>query len=295
MFETIKLVGGSKGTRGWIAAVLTVWAMTAPARGHDFWVEPSSYRVTSGQRVSLALREGHGEGLPLPRQDSRIVRFEAYGPDGRVEVPGVDRVDPAGFLPAPADGGWMVVYENTPASYELPAERFESYLEQEGLERASELRAAAGESGEPGREQFSRCAKTLLAVGALPARWGSPDWSQPIGMALELVPDANPYRLAAGGQLGVRLLFAGQPLAGALVRAVPRDAEGAATFEGRSDAEGRVRFPLAAAGRWVVKAVHMERLQPTSSGEEGESGAFWRSWWASLTFELPASEASAEN
>ena len=79
--------------------------------------------------------------------------------------------------------------------------------------------------------------------------------------------------------LAVRLLFRGAPLAGAQVVAVPK--QGAARqIARRTDSEGRVAFPLAASGPWLIKAVHMVRL-------ESDSRAQWESVWASLTFAGP--------
>src|SRR5207249_7443329 len=51
-------------------------------------------------------------------------------------------------------------------SIELEPEKFESYLKDEGLERVVKIRSDRKETLKPGREVFSRCAKTLLKVGA---------------------------------------------------------------------------------------------------------------------------------
>jgi hypothetical protein len=49
----------------------------------------------------------------------------------------------------------------------------------------------------------------------------------------------------------------------------------------RSDKDGRVRLRLPHAGMWMVKAVHMI---PAPAGTQAD----WQSFWASLTFDLPA-------
>jgi hypothetical protein len=53
----------------------------------------------------------------------------------------------------------------------------------------------------------------------------------------------------------------------------------------RTDAQGRVRLPLGGSGVWLVKAVHM-------IAAPAGSGADWESFWASLTFALPARDAA---
>ena len=55
--------------------------------------------------------------------------------------------------------------------------------------------------------------------------------------------EADPYRLAAGGELPVRLLYEDKPLAGALVVAIPA-ADPAAAQSARSDRGGRATFRL---------------------------------------------------
>ena len=49
----------------------------------------------------------------------------------------------------------------------------------------------------------------------------------------------------------------------------------------RSDARGGAALRLSASGIWLIKAVHMVRL-------ENHPKADWESYWASLLFELRA-------
>jgi uncharacterized GH25 family protein len=101
-----------------------------------------------------------------------------------------------------------------------------------------------------------------------------------LGLRLELIPEKNPYTLAPGQDLPVRLLYGGAPLVGAKVAAVPKDQPSRQVAQ-RTDAQGRVRLRLERPGVWLVKAVHM-------IAAPAGSGADWESFWASLTFALPA-------
>ena len=248
-----------------------------PVQGHVFWLEPSSYQVEVGHRVSLSFREGHGEGHPLGRNERRLERFEVHGPGGMRAVPGANGIHPAGILPPPEPGLYLAGYLNTPAPHRLPAERFERYLVEEGLERISELRRQRGDSGKAGNERFYRCAKSLFQVGGT----GEGDvWRRELGFPLELIPETDPTRWGKAESLTLRILFRGEPLAGALIVAVARDGREGETgrqIRLRSDREGRVRLPTSSPGRWLVRTVHMAEA-PT------ESGVDWESWWASLTF-----------
>src|SRR5262249_42062244 len=154
-------------------------------------------------------------------------------------------------------------------------EKFSQYLKEEGLDGIAEARARRGQTG-GAREIFSRCAKSLISSG--PAAKTAGDRS--LGFTLELLAERNPYGMSAGQELPVRVTYEGRPLVGALVVAMNR-VNPMDKLTARSDRDGRVRFRLSRDGRWLIKAVHMIEAP-------ADSGADWASYWASLTFELPA-------
>ncbi len=244
--------------------------LAAPAAAHDFWIEPSSFRPSPGERVAVRLRVGENlKGDPVPRNPGRIERFAAVGPAGETEVTGVEGVDPAGWASPAGPGLHWLVFDSNHASVEQTGPKFDSYLDEEGLERIRGLRKA-GDG--PVKEIYSRCAKSLLRVGE-----GSTGFDRELGLELELVPEKNPYALKPGEALPVRLLYKGKPLDGALVVGL---ASPDARVSERS-VGGRASLVLDRPGLWLIKAVHMI---PAPEG----SGAEWESLWASLTFELPA-------
>jgi uncharacterized GH25 family protein len=257
-----------------LALLLT--ALSVPTRGHDFWIEPSAFTPAPGQRVDVRLRVGeHFRGDPVPRNPERIERFAAVGPSGETPVAGTPGVEPAGFVALGKPGLHLLVYDGNHASVELEGEKFEQYLREEGLEAVSALRAKGGQTGAPVKEVYSRCAKSLVAVGSS----AGPGYDRSLGLPLELVPEANPYTLKKGEELPVRLYYGGKPLAGALVMALQKDRP-EPKLSVRSDSKGRVRLQLGRPGVWLVKAVHMVPAPK-------ETGADWESFWASLTFEVP--------
>jgi hypothetical protein len=212
-------------------------------------------------------------GDPVPRDPSLLVRFVVVGPGGETPVPGRDYTEPAGVATLQAPGLYVVAYDSRRSPVELAAEKFEGYLRQEGLEEISALRARRGQSGAAVKEVFSRCAKSLVVLPG-GSRSG---YDRVMGQRLELVPEKDPHALA-GGELQLRLLYEGKPLAGALVVGLQKDRP--ARPSGRSDARGRVRLKLDRPGFWLIKAVHMVPAPK-------DAGADWESFWASLTFELP--------
>jgi hypothetical protein len=127
-------------------------------------------------------------------------------------------------------------------------------------------------------ERRTGYAKALLVSGA-------PDghFSRRVGSALEFIPETDPGRLRPGDRLPVRLLFRGQPAAGAEVD-LSRPG-GPARPAGRTDPAGRLEIPLPASGPWRLHAAVRERAaEPPAAG--------WDRYSASLTFALPEPAAS---
>ena len=68
-----------------------------------------------------------------------------------------------------------------------------------------------------------------------------------LGFTLELVAERNPYTMAVGQDLPVRLTYENRPLAGALVVAMNRS-NPSDKLTARSDQDGRVPFRLPGTG-----------------------------------------------
>ena len=246
--------------------ILLAALLAAPAAAHDFWIEPSTFTPAPGDLVKLKLWVGERlEGETLPRNDRLIERFAAIQDGIESPVLGLDGSDPAGVLRPVAPGGAIVVYRNRRSAVTLEQAKFDEYLALEGLPKVK-----------LGPEVYSRCAKSLIAVGGR----GDPAFTRPVGLPLELVPEADPTALRPGSNLTVRLLYRGDPLAHALVMALD-PASATSPQKVRSDASGRAAFTLPRAGPWLIKVVHMTPAPK-------DAHADWESFWASLTFEVRA-------
>ncbi len=265
----------------WVSLVLVTLGVTVPLAAHDFWIEPTSYLPDPGQVIGIRARVGDlFLGDPVPRDPALLDQLVVEDATGRRPVIGRDGSEPAGLLRMVVPGLHVIEYFGRPSRVELTAEKFNTYLREEGLDEVAATRARLHQTTAGARELFTRCAKTLVLLGA-------PDAAQrdrALGCRIELVAERNPYLLEPGGVLPLRLTFDGRPLAGALVvaRHKRRPAE---AVSARSDRDGRVRLTLPAGGTWLVKAVHMVPA-PTAANAD------WASYWASLTFDSPAGPAS---
>lgn len=262
-----------------VAAVLI--ASHASGHAHDLWIEPTAFHTEVGRSIGLRLRVGeHFVGDSLPRDPTLANEFVVVDAAGRKPIGGQAGDDPAGSLRVAMPGVLVIGYRSNASTAELPAEKFNQYLREEGLEAVAALRASRNETAAAARESFYRCAKSLLLSGTPSENQGD----RLLGFTLELLAERNLYALRAGQQLPLRLLYLNRPLAGALVVAMNR-ANPAQKLAARTDNEGRVRFQLQPDGVWLIKAVHMVRASVMSKTE-------WTSYWASLTFDTRAGNAT---
>lgn len=248
------------------------------ARAHDFWIEPSTFRPARGSNVALTLRVGQNfAGDAVPRTSALIERFVVRDASGEKAIGGLEDQDPAGWLRVDGRSAAVVGYRSRPSYVELPADRFEEYLRQEGLERIIDQRTMRRERKTPGREQFSRCAKALLS-----SERHSSAVTRPLGFRYEIVPSVDPT--VARGPFRGRVLFEGKPLRGALVTALLQS-DPTVRLTIRSDGGGAFTFHLPRGGVWLIESVQMIDAPRGSAAE-------WESLWASLTFETAGSPAT---
>lgn len=207
----------------------------------------------------------------MRRQASLLKRFVIIQAGEEQPIAGSDNIDPAGLFEADGHETALVVYGGGGSQIEMPAQRFDEYLVQNGLGDIVAERIRRGEQDRVGRERFYRNAKAILG-----GEIGSELVTRPVGLRYEIVPLADPTRVEA--VLDLRLLIDGEPLAGAQIEAIARDRP-AARIVMRSDAKGEVRMHLPQAGVWLIRSVHMRRAGWFSDVD-------WESDWASLTFEM---------
>ena len=255
-----------------LVALLLLWASAASA--HDFWIETSTFHPWPGQIVMVGLRFGQDfVGEPVRRYSPEIARFFVRQNGADEDIEGADGINPAGVMRAAGQTTAILAYASTGTDIELPPQQFEDYLRQYGLDDALAERIERGEHAKPGRERFYRYAKTLLAGGKT-----TPDVEKSLGLAYEIVPDADPT-LRLGAFRG-HILYNGKPLAGAFIEALLHG-EPSVRLKTHSDAQGAFIFDLPRAGVWLIKSVHMVRASYFAHED-------WDSSWASLVFEAPA-------
>jgi uncharacterized GH25 family protein len=261
---------------------LLICSRASLASAHDFWLQPSQYWVEQGTRSSITLQVGHGSSRqrsPIPIQ--RITRFQALTPGGAaVELRGQLRLGEAvedGHFTLEQPGVHVLVMQTDDrAQAHLPALRFNDYLKAEGLTPALEQRARLHRMAADGSERYSRCAKAIVQVGPLdPNRQSQVD--KPVGLPLEIVLDGNPYAVPPPANLPIRVLYAGRPLQGALVKLTRLEDDASPLEERLTDHQGRTTFTTPGSGTWLLNVIWTKALRPAD-------GADFETVFSSLSF-----------
>lgn len=237
---------------------------------HDFWLAPENYQSETAKIVDVSVMIGHPEDrLSWPLSPHRIVALRSIGPDG-IQDHQASMADyaktkalPIGFE---ASGLHILTIETTSSISVLEAEKFNAYVEEEGLTPIKIDRVMKRATDEPGRETYSRRGKALIQIGDIGA--ADPDYLlKPIGLTLEIVPLQNPARLKEGETFSARVYYRGVPISGATIGLIDLDTDDGILASKKTNASGLVEFPRPKAGSWMLHAVWSDTLKDDKTAD----------------------------
>ena len=277
---------------GWVLVVSAL--MAAPLQAHEFWMVPAVVPLAVGDTARVGLRVGEFfEGDALGFSAAQTVALRAHTAAGAQDLlPLLALRGAVAELPLrlTTAGTTVLTFDSQPNTISLSADRFHAYLHDEGLDFIKAQREANGSAKKPGRERYRRFVKTLLqARGPAPTQ-ADLTFGVVVGQQLEVVPLNDPMALEPGGQLGMQVLFEGQPLAGALLKAWHKgggqDKGQTTIIRSITQADGKASVRLPYAGAWMVSVVHMVPAV-------GVKNIDWDSLWGNLTFAVPPAAGGA--
>lgn len=258
---------------------LALIVAAAPAAAHDFWIQPQQYRVAVGQPVGATLLVGHGKDRQRWSNDvSRVPLLLDISAAGRMNLRSNMRLGETTDIAVRLNtsGLHIIALQSVPSRSVLPALRFNQYLTDEGLSLPLAARSRTGSTKLPGRERYSRRAKTLIQVGAQTvANTGLV--TRPVGLKLEIVPAKNPYALDRTRRLPVQVLYKGKPLAGASIRLTRLESDERPIASKITNRSGRATFVVPPIGSWLLNVVWSEPIT-------GDPQADFDTIFSSLTF-----------
>lgn len=258
-----------------VSIVLTLFAISIICSSYEFWMQPKKYRFTVGETMPLKLMAGEnfeGENWDLNRH--KVEKLDLHQltkvKDVRAQLKPHEKEKLQLKLTEP--GTHLVSLESNNTFIELDARKFNSYLEENGLENIIALRKENNTTNLPAKEYFKRFAKLLVQVGDKP----DDTYKKKIGFRNEIILLKNPFTLKVGDYLTCGVLLDGKPSPHQLVKVWTKI--GSTTFLQNlyTENDGTVAFPINAKGEWMVSTVKMIPAETT--------GADWQSLWASYVF-----------
>ncbi len=242
---------------------------------HEFWLEPQKFILKVGEKINFRIFVGenfHGELVDF--SEFKVQKFIHYSPVNEKNTKGqLSEKQLSDFLVFDTEGNHLIAFNNTNKFIGLPANQFNGYLKDDGLEYILAYRKEHHQLADNSREVYQRCAKTLLQVG----NKHTDIYKKNTGMRLELIPDANPYE-TRNQKLTFQVLFDNKPVKDALVVVWHKGNNVKTTIQKyRSDTDGKISFSYVKKDRWMVSTVKM--IENANKQE-----ADWQSYWGSYTF-----------
>lgn len=250
-----------------IGTLVLACSFVTAVLAHDTWLIPQRFAVMPSATVQLDLTSGMAfPNLETSIKPERIDRAQCRLAEAHFAI--------SDFSPAPKSLCFQAVLskagiatcwvELKPRALELTPKQVQEYLAEIGAPAAVRQEWAAAPLPKHWRELYTKHAKTFIQVGgALADR----SWAKPVGMTLEIVPESDPTQLGSRRNFAVRVLENGSALANFPVGVV-REGGGKGQIR-KTDNEGRVRFRLKMAGRWLLRGTKLRKS--TQTGVEWES------------------------
>lgn len=251
-----------------------------PALAHEFWIDPLDFSVEANQPIEARLRVGQDfEGPSLSYLTRNFTRFDVAIGDDITPAEGRLGQNPALVMAEHGTGLAVVIYETTDSDLTYDEwDRFLRFAEHKDFPDIEARHLARGLPMTGFMESYSRHVKSLIAVG------DGAGTDREFGLTTELIALANPYTDDVSGGIPMRLLFEGEPRGDAQVELWDRNPDGDVSVTiHRTDADGEVLLPVEPGHVYMADAVALVPVEPVTEG-----GPVWHSYWASLTFEVPA-------
>lgn len=230
---------------------------------HDTWLMPERFMATPGATLRFDLTSASGfTGPELAIKPERVERTfcRLGGEVSELTVAGLGEKSLGFTATFSRPSVAVVAVDLKPRILELSPEKIELYFRE--IHAGEALRAVWAASPEPRRwrERYLKHTKTFVRIGE--PRAEETGWAQPVGAALEIVPERNPSILKVGDVLSVLVLGAGVPMPGFAVGFVAAgELREHVVF---TDKDGRAQAALDAPGAWLI---HGTDLRRAASGE----------------------------
>jgi hypothetical protein len=258
-------------------ASLAIVAIATPAIGHDVWMQPQRYQVQANAPLPILFLIGHGPFRDNWQNNQGVILFVDNSKTGtRNIIRDLTDGPPDAVTTFAQPGLHVLAMQSKYAFSELPSIRFNDYAKAEGLTPVLAARQQEGTMNASGRERYSRRAKAIIQVGAVPAK-DQALATKPVGLKLEIVPDVSPYALPPSRLMPVHVLYDNHllPNATVMLTDLAHDATPLQTVV--TDRSGKAVFKIPATGNLLLNVLWSERVK-------GDPAFDFDTTFSSLTF-----------
>lgn len=263
-----------------IQLFVTIWIISSTSftQAHEFWIEPTNYRLKVGDNLSAHLKVGEDfNGNKLAFLPYNFDRFTLTAQGETRDVRSRIGDIPAVGQKAKVDGLHVLAYISGGSELTYTdAETFTNFLAYEGIEWVLEEHKKRGLPELGFKEAYRRYVKSLVSVGS-----GKGE-DRILGLPFEWLVETNPYQ--SNGDITAQLLWQGKPFTDAQVNVFNKRGKEVTKTIYRTDDKGRVVIKRGEGGQFLLNTVHM--IEPSERTQQ-VSDAVWESLWASVTFEAP--------
>ncbi len=266
-----------EGWRGAFFCLVLLALFFAPiSRAHDFWLQPDRFDLAAPGTVGVNVFVGHaGEVNDWPRAPERVISLRLYRDGQIIDRQAILNTAPRnGPLPIDIEepGLTIVGMETIHAVSRLEAEKFNTYVKNEGITTIAFDRTQRRMMDTEGTEIYSRRGKALIQVGdEIDPEAGT----RPLGFTLEITPQKNPYAINSGDPVPFLVTYRGEPLSGATVKLIRLGSEDEMAVVTGND--GTASVPRPEEGGYILHTVW-------SSPTKTEKRADYDTTFSSISF-----------
>jgi uncharacterized GH25 family protein len=243
-----------------IALCLTLCLAAGAAWAHDLWI--ACPKAKAGQKLTMEIIYGHSFPTDELLAPGEVAELYVMGPKGKiVAAPGADKK--FSTKQSLAAGSYIAVSGNKAKFWTKAPSGYVHKTKDQVPEAIKCIRSV-------------KYAKAIVNLGGKAA-----DVSKPLGQDLEIVPLSNPATVKPGGELPIKVLLAGKPLAKAEVTATFAgfSKDRAMAFYNKTNKDGMVKVKLWHPGFWLVRVNQQTHYQDPAKCDT-------MSKTATLTFEI---------
>jgi uncharacterized GH25 family protein len=185
---------------------------------HDLFLKMETYFLEPNQETTLFLYNGTFEKSENIIIRDRMLDASMVAHDKREPIKAEQWQDKDSTITLlnfnTKKAGTYVAGVSTKArNIELTADKFNSYLEHDGVLDILEQRKKDSTLDQDAVESYQKHVKAIFQVGDVKTN----DWKTELGYPIEFIPQDNPYEQYSGDTLAVKLFLDGKPLANQLV------------------------------------------------------------------------------